>query len=115
MSTNPTSLIVTVCSDDIPLLLHHLEQMGIPQFLDAHFPFPSNWDGLSLGWTADRRLVYILSQAVSRLSHVQNWVVQHLETLKTCTGLPICDSNFADDRLSAILRNLNKDTRFSSL
>jgi hypothetical protein len=66
--------------------------------------------GLSFGWTTTILLVYILSQADHRLNHVQDWVAQHLDTLNACTGLVICDSNFSDDRLSAILRRLNEDT-----
>lgn len=109
MSTNPSSTIVTERVDDIPLLLHHLEQMGVPQLLDAHFPTHGNWDGLSFGWTATIWLVHILSQADHRLNHVQDWVAQHLDTLSVCTGQPICERNFADDRLAAILRRLDED------
>ena len=35
--------------DDIPLLLAHLERMGLQPLLDAHFPTHGNWVGLSLG------------------------------------------------------------------
>ena len=102
MSNNPTSNIVTERVDDIPLLLQQLEQMGVPQLLDTHFPTHGNWDGLSLGWTTTIWLVYILSFASHRLSHVQDWVAQQTETLKKCTNQPISALNFADDRLSAI-------------
>ena len=40
MTTNPTPAIVTERVDDIPLLLTHLMQMGVPNLLDAHFPLP---------------------------------------------------------------------------
>lgn len=109
MSNNPSSSIITERVDDIPLLLQQLEQMGVPHLLDTHFPTHGNWDGLSLGWTTTIWLVYILSQADHRLNHVQDWVAQHTETLKKCTRMPISDLNFADDRLSAILRCLNED------
>jgi hypothetical protein len=42
MSTNPSSTIVTERVDDIPLLLHHLEQMA-QELLDVHFPTHGNW------------------------------------------------------------------------
>ncbi|RKZ89520.1 MAG: hypothetical protein DRR19_11420 [Candidatus Parabeggiatoa sp. nov. 1] len=77
-------------------------------------PTHGNWDGLSLGWTATIWLVYILSLASHRLNHVQDWVAQHLETLKACTGLSIRDLNFADDRISAILRHLNEVTNWEA-
>jgi transposase len=102
MSTNPSSTIITKRVDDIPLLLAQLEKMGVPQRLDGHFPTHGNWIGLSLGWTMTIWLVYILSQADHCLSSIQDWVVQHLETLKATTGLAIYELNFADDRLSGI-------------
>jgi transposase len=110
MSTNPSSSIATERVDDIPILLRHLKQMDVPLLLDRIFPTHGNWTGLSLGWTTTIWLVYILSQADHRLSHVQDWVAQHIETLKKCTGLlSISDLNFSDDRLSAILRRFNED------
>lgn len=110
MSINPSSTIVTERVDDIPLLLHQLEQMGLPHLLDGNEPTHGNWDGLSLGWTATIWLVYILSQADHRLSHVQDWVAHNEETLNACTGLTICELNFADDRLSAMEQSFNEDT-----
>ena len=41
--------IITERVDDIPLLLAHLDQMGIAEELDAHFPTHGNWHGVSLG------------------------------------------------------------------
>jgi hypothetical protein len=52
MSLPLASEIVTERVDDIPVLLAHLEQMGVPRLLDEHFPTHGNWQGLSLGWTA---------------------------------------------------------------
>jgi len=114
MSNNPPSTIVTERVDDIPLLIHQLKQMKLPQLLDAHFPTHGNWNGLSLGWTATIWLTYILSQADHRLNQVQDWIAQHIETLKKCTGQTISDLNFADDRLSAILRRLNEDNTWEN-
>jgi hypothetical protein len=36
MNTNPTSAIVPICVDDIPLLLTQMMQMGIAEKLDAN-------------------------------------------------------------------------------
>lgn len=110
MSVNKSSTIITERVDNIPLLLTHLEQMGIPHLLDAHFPTHGNWKGLSLGWTATIWLVYIFYKADHRLNHVKNWIVQHLNTLCVCTGMPVRESDFTDDRLPIILRYLNKDS-----
>ena len=103
------SEIITERVDDIPVLLAHLEQMGVPELLDEHFPTHGNWQGLSLGWTTTIWLVHILSQADHRLNRVQDWVAQHGETLRQCTGQVIEELDFSDDRLGAILRYLNED------
>jgi len=109
MTTNQTSAIVTERVDDIPLLLNQIMQMGIPDILDANFPTHSNWDGLSLGWTAAIWLVHILSQADHRLNRVEDWVGKHIQTISSVTGLPIRALDFSDDRLATILRYLSKD------
>lgn len=109
MSVNLPSKIVTERVDDIPVLLTHLEQMGVPGLLDEHFPTHGNWTGLSLGWTATIWLVHILSQADHRLNRVQDWVAQHGETLRLCTGQAIEALDFTDDRLGAVLRYLQED------
>jgi transposase len=103
------SKIIVERVDDIPVLLAHLEQMGVPGLLDEHFPTHGNWQGLSLGWTATIWLVHILSQADHRLNRVQDWVAQHGETLHRCTGQVVEELDFTDDRLGAVLRYLNED------
>ena len=109
MNNNPTSTIVTERVDDIPLLLTHIMQMGIPDLLDTHFPSHDNWEGLSLGWTAAIWLTHILSQADHCLNKVQKWVAKHIQTLSSVTGLTIRASDFNNGRLAIILRYLNQD------
>ena len=109
MNNNPTSTIVTERVDDIPLLLTHIMQMGIPDLLDTHFPTHDNWEGISLGWTAAIWLTHILSQADHRLNKVQKWVAKHIQTLSSVTGLTIRASDFNNGRLAKILRYLNQD------
>ena len=109
MSLPLASEIVTERVDDIPLLLAHLEQMGVAKLLDEHFPTHGNWQGLSLGWTATIWLVHILSRADHRLNRVQDWVAKHAETLRRCTGQGIEELDFSDDRLGAVLRYLHED------
>ena len=72
--------------DDIPLLLAQLEHMGVLALLDEHFPTHGNWQGLSLGWVAMIWLTHILSEGDHRLSHVQTWADQRVETLSRSTG-----------------------------
>ena len=96
--------------DDIPLLLEHLKRMGCTELIDKHFSVHGNWQGLSLGWTVTIWLAHILSQADHRLSHVQEWVAAHLESLKELTGInTLRELDFSDDRLEAVLRYLNRD------
>ena len=58
MNEKPT--VITERVDDIPLLLAHLERMGVQRLLDEHFPTHGNWAGLSLGWIAVVWLTHIL-------------------------------------------------------
>lgn len=73
MATEP--IITNERVDDIPLVLTQLEQMGIEQLIDKHFPSHGNWQGLNLGSVVVIWLTHILSQADHRLNHVQAWVV----------------------------------------
>ena len=109
MNLAVASEIVTERVDDIPVLLTHLQQMGVPELLDEHFPTHGNWAGLSLGWTATIWLGHILSQADHRLNRVQDWVARHQETLCRCTGPALGELDFSDDRLAAVLRYLQED------
>lgn len=98
--------------DDIPLLLAMLERMGIQKLLDKHFITHGNWQGISLGWVAVVWLSYILSQGDHRLSHVQSWVENRIETLSISTGTAIRALDFSDDRLQAELRYLSDTSRW---
>jgi transposase len=98
--------------DDIPLLLAQLNRMGLQPLLDAHFPAPGNWGGLSLGWVTVLWLAHILSEADHRLNHVQPWAKQRLHTLRGATGQPVHPLDLSDDRLAAVLAALSDDMRW---
>src|SRR5688572_31538231 len=103
--------------DDLPVLAVQLERTGLAGLLDAHFPTHGGWAGLSLGGTAVVWLAHILSQADHRLSHVQPWAEQRLETLAACfayLGRPVRALDVADDRLAAVLAALSDDARWSA-
>ena len=95
--------------DDLPLLLAHLEHMGVHPLLDEHFPPHGNWQGLSLGRVTMVWLTHILSQADHRLSYVQPWAEKRLETLRGCTHQSVRALDFSDDRLGDVLGALNQD------
>ncbi|NTU78407.1 MAG: hypothetical protein HGA45_03235 [Chloroflexales bacterium] len=59
--------------DDVPLLLAHMERLGLVGVLDAHFPAHGNRRGLSLGEVFLVWLAHILSRADHRLNRVRSW------------------------------------------
>jgi transposase len=99
--------------DDIPLLLHQMQQMELPTLIDTHFPAHGNWYGLSLGWVSTIWLSSILSRGDHRLVHVEPWVANRLFTLQTVTGQDVERLDFTDDRLEITLRQLSDDTRWT--
>ena len=96
--------------DDIPLLLAQMEKMKIASLLDKHFPSHGNWQGSSLGEIVVVWLTYILSEGDHRLNAVQGWVAGVLLTLSMCLKLSgLCELDFTDDRLVAVLTKLGND------
>ena len=106
---NETPTIITERVDDIPLLLEHMQRMGLPTLFDHHFPTHGNWQGLSLGWVSPIWLSAILSRGDHRLVHVEPWVSQRLGTLEATTGQAINRVDFTDYRLEIVLRHLSHD------
>lgn len=106
--------ITTERVDDIPLLLAQLKRMGLQELLDEHIPTHGNWQGLSLGNVVVVWLCHILSQADHCLSHVQNWVGKHLESLEVSLDEDLRALDMSDDRLESVLRYLSKDSFWSN-
>src|SRR5687768_199192 len=79
MNENPT--ILTERVDDVPLLIEHMQRMGLPALFDYHVPPHGNWQGLSLGWVSTIWLRSIRSRGDHRLVHVEPWVSTRLSTL----------------------------------
>jgi transposase len=109
-----TLTIVSERVDDMPVLLAHLDRMGVQALLDEHFPTHGNWVGLSLGWVSVLWLTHILSEGDHRLNHVAPWAQQRLQTLRTCTGQPVHPLDVSDDRLAIVLEALSDDMRWSA-
>src|SRR5215510_2659767 len=106
--------IITERVDDIPLLLEHMQRMGLPTLLDTYFPTHGNWTGLSLGWVSTIWLSAILSRGDHRMVHVAPWVAKRLGTLGATTGQAVTCGDFTDDRLEIVLRRLSDDERWSA-
>ena len=107
-----TLRVVSARIDDIPVLLAHLDRMGLQSLLDEHFPTHGNWVGLSLGGVGVVWLTHILSEGDHRLNHVLPWATQRLHTLQACTGQPVHPLDVSDDRLATVLAALSVDTRW---
>ncbi len=111
---NEIPTIITERVDDIPLLLEHMQRMGLPTLLDTHFPTHGNWTGLSLGWVSTIWLSSILSRGDHRMVHVEPWVAKRLGALGATTGQAVTRVDFTDDRLEIVLRRLSDDERWSA-
>ena len=94
--------------DDLVLLLHVMLQVQLPEMLDRHLPRHWLQQGLSWGWVTTIWLAHILSQGDHRKLTVRDWVAQAHETLESVTGLSIRETDFTDDRLTIVLRQLSK-------
>src|SRR5438128_6678824 len=109
---NEPLTITTERVDDLPLLLAHMQRMGIARLLDAHFPTHGNRQGLSLGVVTTIWLTHILSQADHRMNHVQPWAERRLEALRACSDGSLEVRDLGDDRLADVLRHLSDDERW---
>lgn len=100
--------ITTERVDDFVLLITMMMQMDLPAILDRHIPRHWLQEGLSWGWVATIWLAHILSQGDHRKLTVRAWVRHAHTTLEETSGLAIRDTDFTDDRLTIVLRELSK-------
>ena len=100
--------ITTERVDDFVLLIQVMMRLGLPAILDRHIPRHWLQEGLSWGWVATIWLAHILSRGDHRKLTVRDWVRQAHTTLEETTGLSIRDTDFTDDRLTIVLRELSK-------
>jgi transposase len=95
--------------DDIPLLIHQQQRMGIPEVLDNVISPHGNRQGMSVGWLTTGWIGYILSEADHRMSEVESWAAERMETLTGLLPGLVGEKDFADDRLADVLRWLSDD------
>ena len=72
--------IETERTDDIPLLMRHMQQMQLADLLDKHFLTHGLRKGLSIGELMLVWLTHVLSQADHRMNRVQDWARRRLMT-----------------------------------
>lgn len=94
--------------DDFVLLLQVMMRLNLPAILDRHLPRHWLQQGLSWGWVATIWLAHIVSQGDHRKLSVRDWVRQAHTTLEKVTGLNIRETDFTDDRLTIVLRELSR-------
>lgn len=112
MSEQP--LVHTERVDDVPLLLAHMQRLGLPGILDAHFPAHGNRQGLSLGWLVLVWLAHILSRSDHRLNRVRPWADQLQTTLNSVLPTPLRPTDLTDDRLADLLHALSDDAAWAA-
>jgi transposase len=107
IEVSPRSTTSSEAVDDIPLLIAHIQRVGIQRLIDAHFPSPAG--GLSLGWVAVLWLAHILSQSGRHIPHLRAWVASHPETLQWLIAQPVRQIDISEGRLRDLLRVLDDD------
>lgn len=101
--------------DDIPLLVAEFEKSGLSDLLNEHFPDHGNWAGTDGGTTIVTFLTYILSCGDHRLSQVETWASERIETLRYCFNKPEMErKDFTDDKLAALLERFSDIDKWSS-
>lgn len=101
--------------DDFVLLLHVMLRLNLPAILDRHLPRHWLQAGLSWGWVATIWLAHIISQGDHRKLTVRDWVRQAHDTLERVTGQSIRDTDFTDDRLTIVLRELSQPSYWHAI
>jgi transposase len=101
--------------DDFVLLIHVMLRLSLPEILDRHIPRHWFQQGLSWGWVATIWLAHIISQGDHRKLTVRDWVRQAQHTLARTTGQRIRDTDFTDDRLTIVLRELSQPAYWQAI
>jgi len=83
-------------------------RLSLPAILDRHLPRHWLQQGLSWGWVTTIWLAHMISQGDHRKLSVRDWVRQAHTTLEKVTGLSIRETDFTDDRLTIVLRELSR-------
>ena len=101
--------------NDIPLLVQQQKMMGLAEIVDGIVRRHGNRIGLSLGWMLVGWLSYILSESDHRLSFVEDWAADQLQTLNQLLPGPVTAQDFSDDRLGEALRWLSQEGVWAQL
>lgn len=111
---NEQLTIQTERVDDVPLLIGHMERMGLAALLDTSFPPHGNRTGMSLGWVSVVWLAHLLSHGDHRLNQVRPWAAGLATTLQALLPCPVRPTDLTDDRLALVLRSLSDDAHWAA-
>ena len=101
--------------DDLPVIYGMLRQMGVQEVIDSVIEPHGNWQGLSPGWVVMIWLTHILSEQNHLMEPVQQWVRQHLVTLRGLTHRSVTELDFTDDRLALCLLYLHHSSKWQEI
>ena len=98
---------------DLPLLASVFQSSHLVKHINSHFLTHGNWSGPSIGKIIEAWLLYILSRSDHRLSYVEDWADNRINSLRHILNCPdLLSSHFTDDRLGIVLDYLSKDTNW---
>lgn len=100
---------------DLPLLAQMIQETGLSDLLDKHYPVHGNWRAPSFGKMLTGWLMYIISECDHRLYTVEDWASRHLGVLRGALDCPAFEgSSFQDDRLGKMLERLSDIPRYEA-
>lgn len=96
--------------DSLPLLGAWAERMKLREILDEVLEPPhGNWAGISPGAVAVGFFLYVVSERNHCIVPVEEWVGEHLETLRHVVGEEVTEKDFTDDRILSVLGQLGEE------
>ena len=111
----PEFTIRTEAIGDGVLLLEAMKRMGLPEIVDGNLGKHWLHQGMTRGWVATIWLAHILTQGDHRKVVVREWVEEMKETLERVTGQRIRETDFTDDRLTLVLRDLSRTSGWMTI
>jgi len=107
--------MITERVDDIPLLVAEFEKSKLSELLNQFFPDHGNWLRLNSGKVTVGFLTYILSCSDHRISHVETWAKERLNTLRfSLDSEHLSAKDFTDDKLGSLLDKYSNDDSWTS-
>lgn len=88
--------------DEIPLLLHCIDRMGVEKIIDSIWTPHGNRRGLTYGQLAVLFVVYVVHGLNHRLYQMEQWLEEHQNVIRQVTGWSFSSKDATDDRLGSM-------------